>query len=136
MSNHKLTLQISDMNMAICRFASDSSLPGWVREDRFVSITRTPDELSLVCCEECVPADVSAERGWRLIKLKGPLDLNLTGVLASLVTPLAGAGIPIFALSTYETDYLLVKNDQLQNAIGVLERTCNIEKYHGSGMIH
>jgi hypothetical protein len=74
-----------------------------------------------------VPIDVEAERNWRIIKLKGPLDFKLTGVLASLLTPLADAEIPIFAISTYETDYLLLKNEYFERAIGILEGTCIIE---------
>lgn len=127
MLNHTLTLQISELELAICRLPADAPLPKWIGEDGFVSITRTMDELSIVCCEDRLPGDVQAEHNWRMIRVKGPLDFSLTGILASLVTPLSDARIPLFALSTYETDYLLVKEEYFDRAIRILERTCIIE---------
>jgi hypothetical protein len=128
MLNHTLTLQISKLELAICRLPPDSPLPSWIGENDFTSVTRTPDELSIVCKESCLPGSVKAERNWRMIKVKGPLDFSLTGVLASLLTPLSNAGIALFALSTYDTDYLLLKEENLNRAIGILEHTCIIEK--------
>jgi hypothetical protein len=127
MQKHKLTLQISEARMAICRLPPDATLPGWIGENGFVSLTRTPDELSIVCIEEWVPSNVEAERNWRMLKVKGPLDFSLTGILASLISPLSDAGIAIFALSTYDTDYLLLKEGNLNRAISILGRTCIIE---------
>lgn len=127
MENYKLTLQLAESELAICRLPAKAALPKWVVDDSFVSITRTSDELSIVCSEKYVPLDVKAERNWRMIKLKGPFDFNLTGVLASLLTPLSDAGIPIFAISTYDTDYLLLKEDNFDRAISILELTCIIE---------
>jgi hypothetical protein len=127
MQKHKLTLQISGARMAICRLPPDATLPGWIGENGFVSLTRTPDELSIVCIEEWVPTNVEAERNWRMIKVKGPLDFSLTGILVSLISPLSDAGIAIFALSTYDTDYLLLKEGNLNRAISILDRTCIIE---------
>lgn len=86
----------------------------------FVSITRTRDELSIVCNERDVPSGVKADRGWRALKIEGPLDLALTGVLASIAVPLAEAQINLFAISTFDTDYVLVKADRVAEAIGVL----------------
>jgi hypothetical protein len=127
MLKHKLTLQISESRMAISRLPPEAPLPGWIKENGFVSLTRTPDELSIVCIEEWVPTNVEAERNWRMIKVKGPLDFSLTGILASLISPLSDAGIAIFALSTYDTDYLLLKEGNLNRAISILDRTCIIE---------
>ena len=127
MTNYKLTLQLRELKLAVCRLPAKAALPRWVAEDSFVSITRTSDELSIVCSERHVPLDVKAERNWRMIKLKGPFDFNLTGVLASLLTPLSDAGIPIFAISTYDTDYLLLKEEYFDRAISILELTCIIE---------
>lgn len=79
-------------------------------------MTRTIDELSVVCTETSVPPDVLSERGWRALKVQGPLDFSLTGVLAALTAPLAAAAIPIFALSTYQTDYVLVHGRDLTRA--------------------
>ncbi len=127
MQKYKLTLQILEARMAICRLPPDAILPGWIGENGFVSLTRTPDELSIVCIEEWVPSDEVVERNWRMIKVKGPLDFSLTGVLASLISPLSDAGIAIFAISTYDTDYLLLKDGNLNRAISILDRTCIFE---------
>lgn len=84
------------------------------------SVTRTANELSIVCEEAGVPGDVKHERGWRCLKLVGPLDLGLVGVLLSVLQPLAGAGVAIFALSTFDTDYVLVLGSQLEKAVAAL----------------
>ena len=115
-----LSLSLLPDKLAICRLPADSSVPGWVSESSFLSITRTRDELSIVCAEAGVPDEVKADRGWRCLKVAGPLDLALTGILASLVSPLAEAQINIFAVSTYDTDYLLVKQESLARSIDVL----------------
>jgi hypothetical protein len=83
-------------------------------------VTRTPTELSIVCREDSVPAGILANRGWRAIAVAGTLDFALTGVLASLVSPLAAAGVSIFAVSTYDTDYVLVKKNTLDRAVAAL----------------
>ena len=90
------------------------------RTESLLSATRTDSELSLVCREEDVPRDASAERGWCALELAGPLDFSLTGVVAALVTPLAEAEVPIFILSTFETDYLLVRERDLQRSVEAL----------------
>jgi hypothetical protein len=87
----------------------------------FLSITRTREELSIVCESSQVPAEIPAERGWRCMQVGGPLDFSLVGVLASLAEPLARAGIPIFAISTFDTDYILVRSTQIEAAIAALE---------------
>ncbi len=88
----------------------------------FVSVTHTRDELSGVCEEAGLPANITAQRGRRLFRVNGPLDFSLTGVLASLTSPLAEAGVSIFAISTYDTDYLLLAEEDLDVAIPALER--------------
>ena len=107
---------------AICRLEGDARIPDWAEVSGFTSITRTSDELTVVCPQTHVPGEVVSDKGWRCLKVEGPLDLSLTGVLASLVTPLAHAGISVFAISTYDTDYLMVKQDSLPDALRVLER--------------
>jgi len=87
----------------------------------FVSVTRTADELSVVCPGEAVPSSVRAEHGFRVLKIDGPLDFSLTGILAAVAGPLADAGISIFAVSTYDTDYVLVKAKDLNQAVAVLQ---------------
>ena len=118
--NQKITLKILDYKLAICRLEKHDPIPEWVSGDRFFSITKTEDELSVVCSEERVPAGIKAEKDWRALKVKEPLDFALTGVIASLATPLSEAGISIFAISTYDTDYLLVKSDMLNEAVSIL----------------
>jgi hypothetical protein len=120
MSSHQLRIHLLAGRFAVCRLARDSALPDWALRSGFVSITRTDDELSVVCAEENVPADVRAERGWRCLKVAGPFSFTEVGVLASLTEPLAPAGISLFAVSTFDTDYLLVKADDLSHAAETL----------------
>ncbi len=105
---------------AIVRLHPDAGLPDWVEGGHFWSVTRSDSELSVVCREEDVPEDASAERGWCALEVAGPLDFSLTGVVASLVSPLADAGVPIFVLSTFDTDYLLVREPDLPRAAEAL----------------
>ena len=88
----------------------------------FLSITRTTDELSIVCRQEPVPEGIRCERGWRVLRFAGTLDFTLVGVLASLLVPLADADIAVFVVSTFDTDYLLVKEDRLDAVVEVLRR--------------
>ena len=105
--------------VAVCRLAPDAAIPEWAR-GAFTSITRTADELSIVCDDGAVPGDVQAERGWRALKLEGPIPFEMTGVASALLAPLAEARISVFLISTYDTDYLLLKADALERAMGVL----------------
>ena len=114
-----LTLSVLPDSLAICRLEHEAGVPDWAI-GHFMSITRTSDELSIVCDERNVPPGVKADRGWLALKVEGPLDLSLTGVLASIVVALAEAKINIFAISTFDTDYVLVKADRVAEAIGVL----------------
>ena len=127
-----LTLSVLPEVLAICRLERDAVLPEWAGADivtgGFVSITRTSDELSIVCEESAVPSGVKADRGWRALKIKGPLDLSLTGVLASIAAPLAEAKINIFAIATFDTDYVLVKAVKLDHAIEVLRNAGHVVK--------
>ena len=105
---------------AIVRLESNAPLPSWVSNEPFISITRTDEELSIVCGESMVPLDAKAERGWRALKVEGPIDFALTGVLSALLAPLAEAKISIFAISTYDTDYVLVREGSFARACEVL----------------
>jgi hypothetical protein len=109
-----------DEEFAICRLPADAALPSWAFAGCFSSVTRTADELSIVCPAKSVPAGMQAEKGWVGFKLIGPLPFSQPGVLASFLDPLAERGIPVFAVSRYETDYVLVKADLLGIAIDVL----------------
>jgi hypothetical protein len=105
----------------ICRLDPAAPLPAWALAGPFWSVTRTADELSVVCDETGIPDGVRHAPGWRCLKVEGPLDFGLTGVLASLAVPLAEAGVSVFVVSTYDTDYLLVKEEDFSEAQRVLE---------------
>lgn len=94
---------------AVCRLPSNAPIPKLLNAASFLSITRTDEELSIVCAAEHVPENAKCESPWVCFKLEGPFPFSLTGVLASFLNPLASAGIPIFAVSTFDTDYVLVK---------------------------
>jgi hypothetical protein len=113
-------LYVLDDLYAIVRLEPDAELPAWLRRGTFWSATRTENELSLVCRADDVPADASAERGFVAFELAGPLDFSLTGVVASLVTPLAEEEIPLFVISTFESDYLLVREHDLHRSVEAL----------------
>jgi len=115
-----MKLVVLDLGLAVCKLESDNQFEGVLNSD-FFAITKTNDELSLVCKEADIPNGCIVEKGWSVIKVQGPLDFSLTGILSSLASPLADAGISIFAISTYDTDYLLVKTSNLDKAISVLE---------------
>lgn len=111
-----LDLALSPERFAVCRLAPDAPVPAGLLDAAFVSVTRTRDELSILCPERLAPAGARCESGWRLIQVAGPLDFALTGVLLSLLDPLARAGVSVFAASTYDTDYLLVQDAALDRA--------------------
>jgi len=113
---NKLTLQALDLDLMVCKLDRKAAIPDWATGRGFFSVTRTADELSIVCAERDLPAGVKCERGWKGLKVEGPLDFSLTGILVSLAKPLADAGISIFAISTHDTDYLLVKAEDLEPA--------------------
>jgi hypothetical protein len=115
-----LNLTILDDRLAVCRLDPQAAIPAWATGKPFCSITRTGDELSIVCPERCVPAGVACEQGWRALKVAGPFDFTAVGILAALAQPLAEAGIPILAIGTYDTDYVLVKESQLERAVAAL----------------
>ena len=102
------------------RLAADSPLPLWATDAEFFSATRTSDELSIVCPAARVPDRTVAEKGWRVLKVKGPFALSEVGVLAALSASLAAAKVSLFAISTFDTDYVLVTEKQLDAAIAAL----------------
>ncbi len=122
-----LTLTALPDTLAVCRLDAASPIPAWADSGNagnagFVSITRTADELSIVCDVAHVPEDVKAERGWRAFKLEGPFEFTLVGVLKQVLDPLAEAKVSVFAISSYDTDYVLVKTAQFEQAVTALTR--------------
>jgi len=115
-----LTLAILPEQFAICQLPPAAEIPAWALRGKFISITRTRDELSLVCAQSDVPDETKCECDWSALKVEGAMDLSLVGILASLATPLANSGVAIFAISTYATDYVLVKEENLERASSVL----------------
>ena len=111
-----LRYSVLDGRFAVCRLAPDSPVPEWAMKPRFLSVTRTPEELSIVCAERDIPPDVQAQAGWACLQFEGPFPFEMTGVLASILNPLADAKVGIFAISTYDTDYVLIQADQLAAA--------------------
>ncbi len=117
---HALTLSVLARPLAICRLSALAPLPAWATAEAFFSVTRTADELSVVCGERHVPGEATASRGWRALMLHGPFDFALTGIMVSVAAPLAAASIPIFPIATYDTDYILVRGDDLARSVEVL----------------
>src|SRR5438552_4165720 len=120
MTSHHLTLLPG--TFAVSRLEPSAAVPGWATTGSFFSVTRTTDELSVVCDQSVVPDDVHCERDWRCLKLAGPIPFSTVGVLASLVQPLADADISVFAISTFDTDYVLVKEKDLGKATTALHQ--------------
>ena len=121
------TLTLLPEQYAICRLHPNEAIPAWALANQaaFFSVTRSQDELSIICPQQQVPTEIVANRGWRCLKLNGPFGLDEPGVLASVMTPLAEAGLSVFAVATYDTDYLLVQ--KLDAAIAALEKAaCSV----------
>lgn len=121
MSNVQLTLSVLDNFFSVCRLAPDAGIPDWIPTKGFVSVTRTADELSIVCSNDAVTGTIQTERDFRILKIEGPFDFSLTGILRAVIDPLGDAGISIFAVSTYDTDYVLVKGNDLETAVSLLQ---------------
>ena len=117
-----LELSLLPERFAISRLAADSPIPLWATQGPFYSVTRTGDELSIVTELSRVPVGIQSHPGWRALRVHGPFVLSEIGVLAALATPLAEAKISLFAISSFDTDYLLVASETLPAAIAALER--------------
>jgi hypothetical protein len=109
-------------NFAICRLDGKATIPPWATAGDFFSITRTADELSVVCRQDDVPEGVVCEQGWRCLRVAGSMPFSVVVVLASLTAPMAEAGVSVFAVSTFDTDYLLLKEKDFAKAIVALEQ--------------
>lgn len=131
-STRLLELTLLPERFAVSRLAADAPVPAWATEGSFFSITRTGDELSVVCDLARVPVGVQSQPGWRIFKVHGPFVLTEIGVLSALATPLAEAKLSLFAISTFDTDYLLVASETLAAAVAALERAGH--KIHRSKM--
>lgn len=104
----------------MCRLEPGEGVPAWALGGEFNSVTRTAGELSVVCAEGAAPAGTKCETGWRIFQVEGPLDFALTGILVAVAKPLADADVSIFAVSTYDTDYVMVKEENVEKAARAL----------------
>ncbi len=129
MKTKRFTLSILPEKLGICHLNKNSPIPSWAIENsNFSSLTKTEDELSIICPQDKIPGGILVEKNWRAFKVKGPLGFILTGVVSSLSAPLAKAKISILYISTYETDYLLVEEKNLDKARKILGKFCDIKK--------
>ena len=120
MGQGRVTIFTLPGRLAVCRLDPGDKAPGWAASGALVSVTRTGEELSVVCSEVAVPDGVQCEKGWRCLRIRGPLAFSEVDVLSSLIAPLAKAGIPVFVVSTYDTDNILVKEERLPAAQAIL----------------
>jgi len=129
MKTKKFTLTVLPEKLGICHFGKHAPIPDWAEHNcEFFSLTKTHQELSIVCPQDHIPENVRAEKDWRGFRLEGPLDMYSVGVIAALSAPLAKAKISIFNISTYETDYILVEGKNLAKAKKVLADFCEIKE--------
>lgn len=118
------TLRVLEHRLAVCRLPADAPIPAWVlhQSAEFWCLMRTANELSIVCPQDDLPPSIdTVEKPWRVFELVGPVPFTTTGVIAGLTAPLAAANVPVFVLSTYDTDYLLVKEQVFAQALGILK---------------
>ncbi|AFD00897.1 hypothetical protein Mtc_2159 [Methanocella conradii HZ254] len=120
-----MKLSLLKGKFAVCRLEKSAPIPEWLKESTFFTVSRTYDELSFVCSQESIPEYIECDKDWRCLQVEGPLPFNETGILASLTAPLANAKIPIFVFSTYDTDYVMVKDGDLDKAV----RTLSAERH-------
>ncbi len=118
--SHQIKFRRLSGPYVVVRFAPDESVPAWASQGEFTSISRSADELSIVCPAENLPHDVEAKLHWICLKLEGPFAFSLTGVLLSFIEPLSSKEIPIFAVSTYDTDYVLVQEEWIGATLNAL----------------
>jgi len=119
----RFELTLLPERFAISKLAANAPIPEWATQGTFFSVTRTSDELSVVCEHGRVPAGVRSQPGWSALRVHGPFALTETGVLSSLASPLAEAKLSLFTISTFDTDYLLVSSESLSAAVSALERS-------------
>lgn len=118
----KLALSVLAKTFVICKLPADAPVPAWAMQGGFFSITRTSEELSMVAEVDVVPENLRGDMNWRGMKAHGPLAFSEVGVLAALVAPLAEAGISVFTISTFDTDYLFTGETQLLAALAALRK--------------
>lgn len=122
----RLAIDVRPGEYAVVRLPADAPVPAELLapgEPAFVSVTRTPEELSIICPAGREPAGGTAEDGWRLLSVRGPLEFTLTGIIAALASELAAAGVALFSMSTFDTDHILVRGTDLDHAVKALQES-------------
>ncbi len=119
---NQLTFELLSGTYSLCRLEPHEGVPDWVYLSTFFSVTKSREELSIICEEYLVPEHTTVEDNWRLLRIVGTLDLSLTGITAQFSTPLAEVGINICVIATYDTDYLMVKSDQILKTLQTLKK--------------
>jgi len=122
----KIELQLLDLDLAIAKLSDYDKLDELIEKAKFASLTKTGDELSLVIDIQNLPEFQYVNEGWRAFKIIGTLDFSLVGILQQVIRPLSENRISIFTISTFNTDYILVKNEQVERAVDVLKKTFKI----------
>ncbi len=122
MAGSRRSLSLMEGSFAICRLDKNAPIPDWAFAGEFFSVARTPDELSIVCPQTSVPEGADCETGWRCLKVESPFEFDLSGVISSIAAPLVEAGIGLFAVATQDSDYLMVKETDLEQTVLVLSR--------------
>lgn len=125
----KLSMTMLETSFAVCKLNGQAMIPMWLLNENMVSITRTAEELSIVCDQELIGDHIDelgqmlVYKDWKCLKVNGPLEFSLVGILAEISTILAKAEISIFAISTFDTDYILLQKDVLDKAVEVLRHS-------------
>ena len=123
MKQRQLQLSLLKDKYGICTLPNTAPIPDWALTQSLASITRTEKELTIVCRLEILPSQYQSDLNWRCFKIDGSFDLNQIGVISSISSPLADAGISIYVISTYDTDYFLIKEQNLEKTISVLSNS-------------
>jgi len=125
----RFVLSVLPEKLGICHLLKTAPVPDWALGGSFSSLTKTEKEMSIICPQELIPDGVLFEKNWRAIRLDTVLDVFASvGIIATLIEPLAKAGISILNVSTYETNYILVEEGSLSKAIEVLNGFCEIKQ--------
>jgi uncharacterized protein len=117
---NQLRIIVLNGEFALCRLNADDKIPSWVLPSSFYNISKTTDELSVVCESNYVPENIKCDKGWQILKIADVLDLSLTGITAKFSTALADAGVNLCVIATYDTDYIMVKEEKLETAKSAL----------------
>lgn len=116
----ELVLSTLDGFFAICKLNPQTKIPNWALKGEFYSITRTSEELSILCPQKIIPDEITSVGRWRGLKIEGPFQFTEIGILNSITAPLASVKISLLSISTFDTDYVFIQDDQFENALLIL----------------